>query len=160
MIGEEAMNATLIVALISTFGSVLLLVSTKYLERRAVNAQANRDRKIPIYEDIFKAANPVMAAITDNTDVPPAPELTQKVACWASTDVLISYVLFRLACEDRDATKVAIAFSDMVLAVRKDLGYRKTRRINDTVKDGIGSFVLLDSRPVIAPDKQNKQTAV
>ena|SRR5438874_12824595 len=142
------MTATLIVALIGTFGSVLVVIVTKYWERTAATAQANRERKIPIYEGILKATGPFMAAYLEDKEIPTNPELTQRIATWASTDVLVSYLLFRVECANpTDQKKLVELFSDMVLAVREDLGYKKPRAMNDDLKNAIGSFILTDSAP-------------
>ena len=141
------METTILIALIGTFSSVLLVVLTKYKERTDAIAQANRDRKIPIYEDILKRAGPIMAD-RDNKEILATAELTQKIAAWASTEVLVLYLHFRSECTNGTSdSKWIEVFSDMVLAIRKDLGYRKPRNLSESLKNGIGAWVLLDSTP-------------
>lgn len=139
------MGTPLLVALIGTLSSIVIVVLTKYKERTAAIAQANRDRKIPVYEDILKKALPIAESV-NSPEKPDTSELTQKVAMWASTEVLVMYLRFRIECENpTDGQKWIVLFSDMMLAIRKDLGYKRPRDLNDTVKDGIGAWVLQDS---------------
>jgi hypothetical protein len=140
------METTILIALIGTFSSVLLVVVTKYKERIDAIAQSNRERKIPIYEDILKKAGSI--ATRDNKEMSATSELTQKVAAWASTDVLVLYLRFQYECDHGTGeTKWVELFSDMVLAIRKDLGYKRPRNLNDALKNGIGAMVLLESTP-------------
>ena len=148
------MGTPLLVALIGTLSSIVIVVLTKYKERTAAIAQANRDRKIPVYEDILKKALPIAESVRSNSpEKPDTSELTQMVAMWASNEVLVLYLRFRIACENpTDGEKWTVLFSDMMLAIREDLGYMRPCDLNDTVKNGIGAWVLQDSASSQRPE--------
>ena len=137
-----AAGATFLTALI-TFLTVLI---TKHKERTAAIAQENRLRMIPIYDDILSSIAFTLAAYVNEKVPPRNPALTQKVATWASNEVLKLYLDVFEECRKTDASRddqLVPLFSDMVLAIRNDLGYKKAH-LNDAVKNRIGAGVLLD----------------
>lgn len=137
-----AAGATLVTALI-TFLTVII---TKYKERTAAIAQENRQHMIPIYDGILTEIGVILTTYGNGKVPPRNPALTQKVATWASTEVLRWYLLVCEECRNGNAFgnhDLIRMYSELVLAIRNDLGYKKARWTVD-VKTHIGAGVLLD----------------
>ena len=147
------MSATIIVAIVGAFGSFALAVFTQHRERleilrkeAAIRKKEERERKIPIYTKILDATGPIMQSVLNQREPPGTPELTQQVAMWASTKVLVYYLIFRLQCEQDKVTEeeLTTSFSEMVLAIREDLEYPDPHMTADQ-RSAIGTFILADS---------------
>lgn len=110
------MSGAIIVAIIGAIGSLVLAIFAKHKERIAVIEQDIRQRKIPIYNEILHATGPLIDAVNNKQELPTTRELTQKVATWASTPVLVYYLLFRAHCEEADPSPDALieAFTNLV----------------------------------------------
>jgi len=141
------MTATVITAIVGVVSSLLLVTYNKYKER----AESNRQRQIPVYQKILEDTRPVIDALVNRKPLPSMSKLTQKVAISASTDVLVSYLVFRKDClrksesDDAVTTKELIKdFSDMVMAIREDLGYTEKRQLTPELQNQIGASILRD----------------
>jgi hypothetical protein len=134
------MTLTLITAIIGLTSSILLVAYNKYKERK----ESDRQRQIPIYQEILDATHPVVDALANHKPLPAMGELTQKVATSASTKVLVAYLLFRKACiGNADNKELTESFSDMVMAIREDLGYTETS-LTPELRNAIGQSILRD----------------
>jgi hypothetical protein len=141
------MTATVITAIVGIVSSLVIVTYNKYKER----AESNRQRQIPVYQKILEDTRPVIDALVNLKPLPSMSKLTQRVAISASTDVLIAYLVFRGDClrksEGDDAVttkKLTKDFSDMVMAIREDLGYTEKRQLTPELQNQIGASILRD----------------
>ena len=141
------MTATVITAIVGIVSSLMIVTYNKYKER----AESNRQRQIPVYQKILEDTRPVIDALVNLKPLPSMSKLTQKVAISASTDVLIAYLVFRADCRrksegDDEVTteKLTKDFSDMVMAIREDLGYTEKRQLTPELQNQIGASILRD----------------
>lgn len=126
--GFVAASATVIVSLVS------VLVS-KYLERRANILAHLREKKIPTYEKIINFIFSITFADklgknrpTEKDVMQFMAEITQELVIWGSDDMLNAFYDFRKKSiensyeETRNPYNVLFAVEDLLLAIRKDLG--------------------------------------
>jgi hypothetical protein len=118
--------------------SLLSVSATKFFERRDTFEREARIKKIPGYEKIISfifaivqrgkpgvPAMPVEEMIRRNTD------LTENVIVWGSDTVLRAFGEFRVASlqlgKDQGMPQLLITLEDLMLAIRKDLGYQNAK---------------------------------
>lgn len=142
--GLVAASATILVSLIS------VLVS-KHLERRAVILAHLREKKIPTYEKIINFIFSLTFADklekerpTENEMIKFMAEITQELVIWGSDEMLNAFYKFRMTSientggDSSNPFGVLIMVEDLLLAIRKDLGHK-----NKNVSRGkiLGLFV-------------------
>ncbi len=129
-LGLIAASATVIVSLIS------VLVS-KNLERKALILAHLREKKIPTYEKIIDFIFKITFADKLNKKTPSEKEMvvfmaeiTQELVIWGSDEMLEAFYKFRMQSiesSEGNATKpfdVLFTVEDLLLAIRKDLGHK------------------------------------
>lgn len=127
--GFVAASATIIVSLIS------VLVS-KHLERRATISAHLREKKIPTYEKIINFIFSITFAdklgkdrLTEKEVIQFMAEITQELVIWGSDDMLEAFYNFRKKSiensqeKQENSYKILFMVEDLLLAIRKDLGH-------------------------------------
>jgi hypothetical protein len=133
--------ATAIVAAAATvIVSILSISGNKIFDRRATIEHEARLKKVPVYEQLIsflfgvlhqgKAGYP---ALTDAGTIRNYVEITENIIVWGSDSVVKAFGDFRVASlspgEGQSFPRLLIALEDLMLAVRKDLGY-KNKKLN------------------------------
>ncbi|RUQ29197.1 MAG: hypothetical protein EKK68_12980 [Candidatus Competibacteraceae bacterium] len=127
--GFVAASATIIVSLMS------VLVS-KHLERRATISAHLREKKIPTYEKIISFIFIITFAdklgkdrLTEKEVMQFMAKITQELVIWGSDDMLEAFYNFRKKSIENsnenkeDSYKILFIVEDLLLAIRKDLGH-------------------------------------
>ncbi len=127
--GFVAASATIIVSLIS------VLVSN-HLERRATISAHLREKKIPTYEKIINFIFSITFAdklgkdrLTEKEVIQFMAEITQELVIWGSDDMLEAFYNFRKKSIENSQEKqensyeILFMVEDLLLAIRKDLGH-------------------------------------
>jgi hypothetical protein len=127
--GLVAASATVLVSLIS------VLIS-KHLERKAAILAHLRDKKIPTYEKIINFIFSLTFAEklgkkqpTEKEMIKFMAEITQELVIWGSDEMLEAFYRFRMTSienadgKDESPYKVLYMVEDLLLAIRKDLGH-------------------------------------
>lgn len=133
-------NSDISVAVIT--GAITLIITVlsvtlgKAYEVRTLIIKENRDKKIPIYEDLIKFLfNKVLMGaktgneVTEGEMVEFMSDFTQRIMIWGSDDVLNSFVRIRQIAFDEEETKknplsIMLGYEDLIKEIRKDLGYK------------------------------------
>ena len=128
--GLVAASATVLVSLIS------VLVS-KHLERRAAILAHLREKKIPTYEKIINFIFSLTFAEKVGKKQPSEKEMikfmaeiTQELVIWGSDEMLNAFYKFRMASienadgDSNNLYNILFMVEDLLLAIRKDLGHK------------------------------------
>lgn len=128
-VGIIATSGTIIVTLIS------VLVS-KYLERKAQILSHLREKKVPIYEKIITFIFSITFADKLGKKVPTEKEIikffaevTQELIIWGSDDMIDAFYKFRIESIDNanglqtEPNEILFTVENLLLAIRKDLGH-------------------------------------
>lgn len=127
----SVVNPSLAVGIIAAgstiFVSLASVLISKRLEQAAAIRNQQRDKKIPIYEELITFLFKMWRSIKDGTKPPSEAELidfmfgfTQKLLIWGSDDVVRAFIKFR---QSRDPAHVMLIIEDIWFAIRKDLGH-------------------------------------
>lgn len=119
------MDPTVTIAIITAGVSIVSLFVTRYLQRRVELEKELLERKIPIYSSLIDSAGPVLDAVRSGREVPRM-KVTKEVFTWGSNHVVTAYLLFRansLISDEPDYEELRELFVDLLVAIRKDLGY-------------------------------------
>lgn len=128
--GMIAASATIIVSLIS------VLVS-KHLDRKALIYNQLREKKVPTYVKIIEFIFRITFAEKLGKPSPTEREMieffagiTQEIVIWGSDEMLNAFYIFRMSSIDSSKEKseanlynTLYAVEDLLLAIRKDLGH-------------------------------------
>lgn len=127
-IGIIGASTTIIVSLIS------ILVS-KQLDRKAQVLSHLREKKVPIYEEIIDFIFRVTFAeklekkpISEQEMVEFVTKFTQELIIWGSDDMIDAFYQFRMESinnpDDQNPHKIIFVVENLLLAIRKDLGHK------------------------------------
>lgn len=129
----SSVNPSLAVGIIAAGSTIIVSLATvlisKHLEQKALIRNQQREKKIPIYEELleflFRVAR---AAKDDGKNMPSEKEIadfmfkfTQTLIIWGSDDVVLAFVKFR--DPSRQPSNILFAVEDIWSAIRKDLGH-------------------------------------
>ena len=129
-------QSDLAVAIIAASGTGLVAISSvvtfKYWERRTALIQQLRWRKLPIYEDLIASLFTVQFAQQRGEQPLSKAELrqvltasTEKLAIWGSDEVILMFHAFSMAVlKGAQPTELGLLSAHVVLAIRRDLGYK------------------------------------
>lgn len=137
-------TATAIVAGCFTIvASVIAAFYARHLEVRKQIELQQREKKIPVYEDLmgffFKSmfGEKLGDVMSEQDMLRFMVQFTPRMVLWGSDDVLRAYILWRrqavAAAEGRSASGLSslLAFATMMAAIRRDVGYK-----NERIPDG------------------------
>ena len=129
-VGIIAASTTIIVSLIS------VLVS-KYLERKAQILAHLREKKVPTYEKIINFIFSITFAEKLGEKQPSEKEMikfmaeiTQELVIWGSDEMIDAFYMFRMQSIDNSksemesSTDILFTVENLLLAIRKDLGHK------------------------------------
>lgn len=118
----------IIAASSTVFVSLASVLISKRLEQIAAIKNQQRDKKIPIYEELIKFLFRIWRSIKDGSKPPTEKEMidfmfdfTQKLLIWGSDEVVSAFIRFRQSSQNPAA--VMLAIEDIWFAIRKDLGH-------------------------------------
>lgn len=128
----SSVNPSLAVGIIAAgstvFVSVITVLISKRLEQNAMIKNQQREKKIPIYEELIAFLFRVTRASKDGKNMPTEEEITdfmfgfiQKLLIWGSDDVVIAFEKFRRSSQSQG--NILFAVEDIWAAIRKDLGH-------------------------------------
>lgn len=145
----RTLNSELAIAIVAAAAtglvSVVSIVLGRVVEFRGKTKELNREKKVPVYEDLIS----FMMRLLMGQKVGKAPseaeivefmlEFTQRLMVWGSDEVLVSWVKFRKLALDTERMKsnpmeLMLIFEGLVKDIRTDLGHSNT---------GIGSGDVL-----------------
>ncbi|MFA5901521.1 MAG: hypothetical protein WC829_20660 [Hyphomicrobium sp.] len=118
--------------------SVLSVAVGKYLERRDAFERETRLKKVPVYESLISfifgvlhSGKPGVPKMAEAEMVTRYGALTENLIVWSSDSVLKQFGEFRVASlkisEVGSPIAVLATLEDLMLAIRRDLGYRNTK---------------------------------
>lgn len=130
-VGIIAAGSTIIVSVVS-------VLITKLLEQKTAIKNQQREKKIPIYEELLAFLFTTWRSSVIHNEFPTQKEMmdfiyvfTPKLIVWGSDEVMVAFSNFKQATNQDD---MAIAIGDLWIAIRKDLGHKN---------DGISKATLL-----------------
>ncbi|MDD2272627.1 MAG: hypothetical protein PHP95_13420 [Desulfuromonadaceae bacterium] len=130
-VGIIAAGSTIIVSVIS-------VLITKLLEQKAAIKIQQREKKIPIYEELLAFLFTTWRIAIIHNELPTQKEMldfiyvfTPKLIVWGSDEVMVAFSNLKQA---KDQDDMAIAIGDLWIAIRKDLGHKN---------DGVSKATLL-----------------
>lgn len=134
---ESDLAVAIVAAAASVLVSVLSIAVGRLFETRAKIQEQNREKKVPVYEELMEFMMRVLLGDKLGKPVPEAEVVqfltgfTQRIMVWGSDDVLSAWVKFRRqtiqagAGNGRSMDAIFI-FEDIVKAMRRDLGHRNS----------------------------------
>ena len=133
---KSGVAAAVVTASATVLISVFSLIFSKRWEQRRFIDQANREHKLPVYDEFIRfwfrvtfSGESAEDGLSDDDFKRFVAEFSQKLALWASDDVLQSYNRFRsigstTTSEDTEVDpSVLFAFEQMLFEIRRDLGH-------------------------------------
>lgn len=140
--------ATGIIAAITTIlVSVVSVLISKHLEQRNNILKELREKKTPVYEELleflFRVMHGEKAGLTPLSEaelIGKFSGITQRLIIWGSDEVVHSLYYFRRSMNngDKASTYMLIAFEEILLAIRKDLGHHNKKLTHGKI---LGTFV-------------------
>jgi len=128
---DDAIFAGLITALTA----IIVVYISKTQERKFGRETHLRDKKVLIYEGIIKLIFKTAHATIDGKQLSKDElrndmfKIMQNLSLWAPNEVVEAFVAFRKSGQNWDSTDAPLsvlnAVADLILAIRKDLGYNK-----------------------------------
>jgi hypothetical protein len=129
----SAVNPSLAVGIIAAGSTVFVSLATvlisKRLEQKALIKNQQREKKIPIYEELLEFLFKIARASKDGKNMPTEEEITdfmfrftQTLIIWGSDDVVLAFVKFRDPSQGKHSN-ILFAVEDIWSAIRKDLGH-------------------------------------
>lgn len=114
--------------------SVISVLLSKYIERRAEINRQLREKKLPIYEELVTFLFSILMAEKSGRTPPTEQEVArffgehmQKLMVWGSDGVVKAVATFRTqsatATDEASRTKVIFNFENLLLEIRKDMGH-------------------------------------
>ena len=132
---NPAVIVGLVTASVTAIVSVLSILISKHLERRAQILQDLRSKKTPIYEKIIDTLFKVTFAGVLGEEQPTEKELllfftrtTQELVVWGSDDVLRAFEKFKTTIsgqhgKEKQSTITVFCLEDFLFELRRDLGH-------------------------------------
>lgn len=145
--------ATAIIAATATVAVAFISVGIgKYFERRETLQRELRQKKVPVYEALiasifqfFQQGKPGYPKRGEAPTIAEQTELIQSVILWGSDSVLKQFGEFRMAVlqsgKPESRRSPLLALEDLMLAIRKDLGYANDKIVaGDVLRLFINDF--------------------
>ncbi len=129
---QSGVAAAVVTASATVLISVFSLIYSHRREQRRAIEHANREQKIPVYEEFIRvwfSGTFDAGSLTPDDWTDFVKTFTPKLVFWASDAVLRSYNDFRRAAMDIDVDQpqsdptALFAFEDLLFAIRRDLGH-------------------------------------
>jgi hypothetical protein len=133
---DPRLGAGLVMAFATILVSLITVLFSKHLERKAAILTHLREKKIPTYEKIIDFIFSITFAeklgkeqLTEKEMVKFIAEITQELVIWVSDEMLEAFYKFRMmsiANTDNSPSNpygVLFIVEDLLLAIRKDLGH-------------------------------------
>ncbi len=148
---DPKLGAGLVIASATIIVSLISVLVSKHLDRKAEILAHLREKKIPTYEKIIKFIFSLTFAEKIGKKQPSEKEMikfmaeiTQELVIWGSDEMLNAFFKFRMmSLENTDNNSgnpyvVLFMVEDLLLAIRKDLGHK-----NENVSRGkiLGLFI-------------------
>lgn len=144
----QGTSAAIVTGSATVLVAVVTVLVSRYFERRSNAEQAQRDKRIPVYEDFVKGLLDLIGATRSPEDrKDPSPKdvyeifarFTEQLLVWGSDDVIREWVTYRNelnnASTDEDNLRNLLRLEDLFLAIRRDLGLRsKSLRRGDLLR--------------------------
>jgi hypothetical protein len=130
---ESDIAVAIIAAAATALVSVLSIVVGRIVEGRAKIAEQNREKKIPVYEDLIHFMMRIVVGSKTGTEPDEAEiirfmtEFTQRLMVWGSDEVLACWVQFRkhsVSEGGKDPFRLMMLYEDTVKQIRRDLGHK------------------------------------
>ena len=133
---NSEVSVAVITGAITLIITVLSVILGKAYEVRTLIIKENRNKKIPIYEDLIKFLfNKVLMGaktgneVTEKEMITFMSDFTQRIMIWGSDDVLNSFVKIRQIAGDEEGLKknplsIMLGYEELIKEIRKDLGYK------------------------------------
>lgn len=125
---NPSLGVGIIAAGSTIFVSLASVLISKRLEQNAMIKNQQREKKIPIYEELIAFLFRVTRAAKDGKNMPSEEEITdfmfgfiQKLLIWGSDDVVIAFEKFRRSSQEQG--NILFAVEGIWTAIRKDLGH-------------------------------------
>jgi len=125
--------AAIVAGIVTVTVSVASLLVSRRLENRAQVIKENREKKIPVYEDLLKfmsnllMANKLGIQVTDKETIEFMSDFTQRFMVWGSDEVVEAFGQFRRTStvpkELQKPIELMFRYEELILAIRKDLGH-------------------------------------
>jgi len=134
---ESDLAVAIVAAAASVLVSVLSIAVGRLFETRAKIQEQNREKKVPVYEELMEFMMRVLLGDKIGKPVPEAEvvqfltSFTQRIMVWGSDDVLLAWVKFRrqtiqAGTGDGKPLDAMFIFEDIVKAMRRDLGHNNS----------------------------------
>ncbi len=128
-------SAPLIAAAGTIVASVIAITLGNYFASRLKIDEANRSKKIPVYEDLLNFMFKLFDAprtgktIVENEVAEFVLAFNQRLMVWGGDIVVAAFVKWRRYITNADAVKARphegiFLYEDLILAIRRDLGHR------------------------------------
>lgn len=128
----SSVNPSLAVGIIAASSTIIVSLATvlisKRLEQKALIKSQQRDKKMPMYEELIAFLFRMSRASKDGKNMPTEEEITdfmfgftQKLLIWGSDDVVVAFAKFRRSSQGQG--NVLFAVEEIWSAIRKDLGH-------------------------------------
>lgn len=134
---DKTIAATLITAATTVVVAVITIVLGKLYEQRQQVQKENRDKRIPVYEDLLKfmfrffdAAAVEKPVVQEEMNVFMS-DFNQRFIVWGSDAVIAAWVRWRkyatmAATAPATAPVALFVYEDLIYAIRRDLGHRNS----------------------------------
>ena len=135
--GNPAIGAGIAAATLTGALAIVSAFVTKHLDRQAAIVSQLRSKKVPVYEKviqlifrIFFAGKGGRKKLNEDEMMEQMADITEQLTIWGSDELVQEYQKFRMASlrqntgELQDPQELLIALTDLMLAIRKDLGHK------------------------------------
>ncbi|MBD2694492.1 hypothetical protein [Anabaena catenula] len=126
---DPRVAAAIVAATATVLVSVFSVLISKFLEQRVKIIQDNRDKKIPVYEELINFVFKIVKSVKKGEQLPEDEmenfmfSFTEKIIVWGSDDILQKFYKFKNNNDTGDGREIALLIEDLLLAIRKDLGH-------------------------------------
>lgn len=131
---DKGVKAAIVAASATILVSVITVVIGNVYASRVQIQKENRDRKIPVYEDLFTFFFRFMnqeksgEVVGEREFAQFSEQFNRQFMVWGSDDVVSAYVKWRMFITDEKKQQLEpqenlFLFEDLVYAIRKDLGH-------------------------------------
>jgi hypothetical protein len=128
----SSVNPSLAVGVIAAgstiFVSVISVLISKHLEQKTIIKSQQREKKIPIYEELLAFLFKIWRGVKDEALMPSEGQIADfmfdfapKLIVWGSDDVVTAFSKFRT--DFQNPTILLFTLEELWLAIRKDLGH-------------------------------------
>ena len=149
--GSPAIGAGIAAATLTGALAIVSTFVTKHLDRNATIVSQLREKKVPVYEKVIQLVFSIAFAgkggrteLSELEIIGLMADITEQLTIWGSDELLQEYHKFRMssirqaAGQAQDPREPLIAITDLMLAIRKDLGHNNKGISRRTI---LGLFV-------------------